>query len=48
MNQPHGYWAVVRTWLFDAEVLEVLGKVRRARWGEELGDRELEGVGEFF
>ena len=34
--------------LFDAEILEMLGKVRGAGWGEELGDGEFEGVGEFF
>ncbi len=48
MHHPYGHRAVVRPWLFDAEVFEVLGEVRRAGWGEELGDGEFEGVGEFF
>jgi len=48
MEHTHRWGAVVRPWLFDAEVLEVLGKIRRAGGCEELGDGELEGVGEFF
>jgi len=48
MNQPHGYRAIMRPRLLDAEVFEVLGKVRRARRSQELGHGELEGVGEFL
>ena len=44
----HRHRPVVGSWLFDAEVLEVLGEVRRAGRGEELGDGEFESVGEFF
>ncbi len=34
--------------LFDAQVLEMLGQVRRAGGCDELGDGEFEGVGELF
>ena len=48
MHHPHRYQPVVRPWLFDAQILEMLGEIRRAGRGEELGDGELEGVGEFL
>jgi len=48
MHQPHRHRAIVRPRLFDAQIPEVLGKIRRARWRQQLGDRDLEGVGQFF
>ena len=48
MHHAYHHRPVVRPRLFDAEILEVLGKVRGAGRGEEFGDGELEGVGEFF
>ena len=48
MHHAYGCRAVVRPRLFDAEVFEMLGEVRRTGRGEELGDGELEGVGEFL
>jgi len=48
MDHAYGCRPVVRPWLFDAQVLEVLGQVRRAGGREELGDGEFEGVGEFL
>ena len=38
MHHSRGNRPVMGARLFDAEVLEVLGEVRRAGWGEELGD----------
>jgi len=33
MHHPHGHRAIVRLWLFDAEVFEVLGGVRSSGTG---------------
>ena len=48
MHYAYRHRPVVRPRFFDAEVLEMVGQVRGAGRGEELGDGELEGVGEFF
>ena len=48
MHYPSRHRAVVRPRLFDAEVLEMGVEIRGAGRGEELGDGELEGVGEFL
>ena len=48
MHHAYGRRAIVRPWLFDAEVLEVGIEVGGAGGCEELGDGELEGVGEFL
>ena len=48
MHHAYRHRAIVRPWLFDAEVLEMPGKIRGAGRGQELGDGELEGVGEFL
>jgi len=48
MHHAYRHRPIVRSRLFDAEILEMLGEVRRAGRGQELGDGELEGVGEFL
>ena len=48
MHHAYRHRPIVRPRLFDAEVLEVVGKIGRAGRGEELGDGEFESVGEFF
>ncbi len=48
MDHPHGQRTIVRPRLFDAQILEVPGEIRRAGRSQDLGDGEIEGVGQLF
>ncbi len=48
MHYPHRRRTVVSAEFFDTEILAPVLEVLETRGAEELGDRELEGVGEFL
>ena len=48
VHHPLRDWPVADPWLFDTEVLAPILQVLETRDAEELGDGNLEGVGELF